>query len=324
MKEPTLPSQSGILLTYRYIVMYTTMSNLFSDFISRGDYMKRIALISFILLVAIVSSPLCHASEPLMVFCGAAFKQPMEQVAKAFSEKTEVKVMVTYGGVGTLLSQIILTKQGDLLIVPSEFIMQKARSKGVILPGSVQSLAYVAPAINVRKGNPKNIKSLGDLARPSIRVAIANPELVFIGMLAVEIVQRSSLSADEVKQLQKNIVTYPEDYNKLAATLMLGNADAIIGLHNLSEWYPQKVDTVKLKTGEVRRIGAGQVAILKNSRNIPQAEKFKKFIVSSEGQKIFARFNYFPTEQDAFRWIGAKKPVGGERPAPLDWKKNEY
>ena len=256
-----------------------------------------------------------------MVFCGAAFKQPMEEIAKAFSEKTAIKVTVTYGGVGTLLSQIMLTKQGDLLVVPSEYIMQQARSKGVIVPGSIESLAYVVPAINVQKGNPKNIKGLEDLARPSLRLAIANPELVFTGMLAVEIIQRS-LTADQIKQLKQNIVTYPEDFNKLATTLILGNVDVIMGLHNLNQWYPNKIDTVRLKTREIQRVGAGQVAILLNSKNIAHAEKFKSFIVSREGQKIFARFNYFPTPQEAFTWIGAKKPVGGERPAPVNWNKN--
>ncbi len=170
--------------------------------------MKRIRLISLLALISIFSWNFCCAKEPLMVFCGAAFKQPMEEAAKAFTEKTKIKVTVTYGGVGTLLSQIILTKQGDLFVVPSEYIMQQAKAKGIILQGSIESLAYVAPAINVRKGNPKNVKGLEDLARPSLKVAIANPELVFTGMLGVEIIRRS-LSADQITQLKKNIVTYP-------------------------------------------------------------------------------------------------------------------
>ncbi len=283
--------------------------------------MKRIRRISLLTLIAVFSSIFCYANEPLMVFCGAAFKQPMEEVTKVFTEKTKIKVTVTYGGVGTLLSQIILTKQGDLFVVPSEYIMQQAKAKGVILPGSIESLAYVAPAINVQRGNPKNVKGLEDLARPSLRVAIANPELVFTGMLAVEIIQRS-LSTDRITQLKKNIVTYPEDFNKLATTLILGNVDAIMGLHNLGQWHPQKVETIKLRANEVQRIGAGQVGILANSKNISDAEKFRNFIISSDGQKIFTRYNYFPTPQDAFTWIGAKKPVGGERPAQLDWGKN--
>lgn len=283
--------------------------------------MNRIWITSLLIFIAVLSWSFCHASEPLMVFCGAAFKQPMEEAAKAFTEKTKIKVTVTYGGVGTLLSQIILTRQGDLLIVPSEYIMQQAKAKGIIVPGSVESLAYVAPAINVQKGNPKNIKGLEDLARPSIRVAIANPELVFTGMLAVEIIQRS-LSTDQIMRLKKNIVTYPEDFNKLATTLILGNVDAIMGLHNLGQWYPQKVETIKLKASEVQRIGAGQVAILGNSKNIAEAEKFKNFIISRDGDKIFARYNYFATPEDAFKWIGAKKPVGREHPAQLNWGKN--
>jgi molybdate transport system substrate-binding protein len=283
--------------------------------------MKRVFVVFLVLLAAIISPILTCAGEPLLVFCGAAFKQPMEDIARTFSEKTKIKVTVTYGGVGTLLSQIILTKQGDLFVVPSEYIMLQAKAKGVIIPGTVESLAYVAPAINVQKGNPKNIKDLADLAKPSLKVAIANPELVFTGMLAVEIIQ-GSLDPGQIARLKKNIVTYPEDFNKLATTLILGNVDAIMGLHNLSQWYPNKVDTIRLKPDEVRRIGAGQVGVLKNSKNVGDAVELKNFMISGEGQKIFARYGYFPTSQDAFTWVGAKKPVGGEHPAPVTWGKN--
>lgn len=283
--------------------------------------MKRAVVILAILLAVAVFPLPCRASEPLLIFCGAAFKQPMEEITRAFTDKTRIKVTVTYGGVGTLLSQIILTRQGDVLIVPSEYIMQQAKAKGVIIPDTVESLAYVAPAINVRKGNPKNIKGLADLAKPSLKVAIANPELVFTGMLAVEIIQRS-LDARQIALLKENIVTYPEDFNKLATTLILGNADAIMGLHNLSQWYPDKIETIRLKPGEVQRIGAGQVAVLKNSKNVREALEFKNFTISGEGQRIFGRYHYFPTPRDAFTWVGAKKPVGGEHPAPLNWGKN--
>jgi molybdate transport system substrate-binding protein len=283
--------------------------------------MKRTGSIFLMAAITVFFSIVSYAGEPLMVFCGAAFKPPMEEVVKVFTEKTKIKVTVTYGGVGTLLSQIVLTKQGDLLVVPSEYIMLQANAKGVILPGSVESLAYVVPAINVQKGNPKNIKGLADLAKPSLKVAIANPELVFTGMLAVEIIRRS-LGPDQITQLKKNIVTYPEDFNKLATTLILGNVDVIMGLHNLGQWYPNRVDTIKLRPDEVRRIGAGQAAVLKNSKNVPEAVELKSFMVSGEGQKIFARYNYFPTPEDAFKWVGAKKPVGGERPAPVNWGKD--
>jgi molybdate transport system substrate-binding protein len=281
---------------------------------------SKYVVIGFIVLIILTSSVNVNAKEKLMVFCGAAFNQPMEEIIKVFTAKTDVEVNVTYGGVGTLLSQIILTKRGDVFVVPSSYTLEQAKSKGLLAPGSIASFAYVVPAINVQKGNPKGITNVKDLTRPSLRVAIANPEIVFTGMLAAELVDKS-LSPDERRLFRKNLVTYPEDFNKLATVLVLKNVDAIIGLHNLSQWYPDKVDTIKLRVDEIQRIGAGQASVLSHSKVIPLAEKFKTFMTSSESNAIFAKYHYFATPQDAFAWIGAIKPIGGERPA-TDWFKN--
>ena len=281
---------------------------------------SKYSVIGFIVLIILTLSVNVHAKEKLMVFCGAAFNRPMEEIIQAFTAKTEVEVNVTYGGVSTLLSQIMLTKRGDVFVVPSSYVTEQAKSKGLLAPVSIESFAYVVPAINVQKGNPKGITSLKDLSRPSLRVAIANPEIVFTGMLAAELVDKS-LTPDERRLFRKNLVTYPEDFNKLATVLVLGNVDAIIGLHNLGQWYPDKVDTIKLRVDEIQRIGAGQVSVLSHSKVIPLAEKFKNFMTSTGSNEIFAKYHYFATAQDAFTWIGATKPIGGERPAS-DWFKN--
>ena len=281
---------------------------------------SKYSVIGFIVLIILTLSVNVHAKEKLMVFCGAAFNRPMEEIIQAFTAKTEVEVNVTYGGVSTLLSQIMLTKRGDVFVVPSSYVTEQAKSKGLLAPVSIESFAYVVPAINVQKGNPKGITSLKDLSRPSLRVAIANPEIVFTGMLAAELVDKS-LTPDERRLFRKNLVTYPEDFNKLATVLVLGNVDAIIGLHNLGQWYPDKVDTIKLRVDEIQRIGAGQVSVLSHSKVIPLAEKFKNFMTSTASNEIFVKYHYFATAQDAFAWIGATKPIGGERPAS-DWFKN--
>lgn len=279
-------------------------------------------VIVFIVLTILTISVNVNAKEKLMVFCGAAFTQPMEEIVGAFAEKTKAEVNVIYGGVGTLLSQIMLTKRGDVLVVPSAYVMEQAKSKGLLATGLIETFAYVAPAINVQKGNPKGIKNLKDLTQPSIRVAVANPEIVFTGMLAAEIVEKA-FSPEERRLFKRNVVTYPEDFNKLAMLLIFRKVDAIIGLHYLSEWYPDKVDTIKLRLDEIQRIGAGQVGVLSHSKVIPLAEKFKNFMTSSESKKIFAKYHYFATPQEAFAWIGGKKPIGGEYPASTDWFKNE-
>jgi len=274
-------------------------------------------IILSVLLICLWTNGFC-ADKGLMILCGAGFKLPMEEAVASFTRQTGVEVNVTYGGAGTLLSQISLSKQGDVFIAPSPDFMEKARSRGHILQESIKGFGYVVPAINVQKGNPKAIRSLKDMARPGIKVALGNPETVFVGMLGVEIIEKG-LNPQERDALKKNIVTYAEDFNKLTSLLLLKQVDAVIGFSSMSGWYPDKVETVKLNSKEIHRIGVGQAAVLAYSKNKSAAEQFIGFLTSREGQTVFRKYHYFGTMEEANAWIGAKKPVGGEYRLPSEW-----
>jgi molybdate transport system substrate-binding protein len=139
----------------------------------------------------------CCAEERLLILCGASFKLPMEEIVESFTKQTGAELNVSYAGVGTLLSQITLSKRGDILIVPSPDIMKKAGNRGHVAQDSVRNMGYFVPSINVQKGNPKGIKCLKDMTRPGIRIALANPESVFVGMLGAEIVDKAFPDQEE-------------------------------------------------------------------------------------------------------------------------------
>lgn len=274
----------------------------------------------FFLPVFFIITHYAIGKEPLLVFCGAAFKRPMEDIVKLYRQKTGTEVNVIYGGVGTLFSQILLSKRGDVFVVPSPDIMERAKTKGVVVPESIKDIAFVAPCINTQKGNPKNIQGLKDLAKPGIKVGLANPEIVYIGAIAIEIIDKN-LSAEEKKAIKNNVVTYVEDFNKLATLIVLKQVDAIIGFHFLEGWYPDKVGTIQLKTSEVLRIGAGQAAVISYTGNRAETDKFILFLSSEEVKSIFRKNHYFGSPDEAFRWVGEKKPIGGEFTATEGWLK---
>jgi molybdate transport system substrate-binding protein len=265
------------------------------------------------------SATACLAADSeLMLFCGAAFKKPMEEIVEAFQKKESVRVNATYAGTGTLFGQLLLTRQGDVLVAPSPDVFEKAREKGIIIADTVKSFAYVVPCINVQKGNPKNIRELKDLLKPGIKVAIGNPEVVYVGMLSAEIAN-NVLNESERGLFKKNLVAFAEDFNKLATFLVLRQVDAVIGFHFLEAWYPEKIETVRLKAEEVQRIGSAMGAVISYTKNREQAREFVDFLSSSKAREVFRKYHYFNGPDDAFRWLGAKKPVGGNYVVPEGW-----
>ncbi|MDD5010312.1 MAG: extracellular solute-binding protein [Syntrophorhabdaceae bacterium] len=281
---------------------------------------KILSAVLFFFLSVFFMTDYAIGKEPLLIFCGAAFKRPMEDIVKLYQQETDTKVDVNYGGVGTLFSQILLSKRGDVFVVPSPDIMGRAKTKGVVIPDSIKDIAFVAPCINVQKGNPKNIQTLKDLTKPGIKVGLANPEIVYIGAIAVEIMEKN-LSTAEKKAIKENVVTYVEDFNKLATLIVLKQVDAIIGFHFLEGWYPDKVGTIKLKTSEISRIGAGQTAVVSYTGNRTEADKFILFLLSEDVKTIFRKYQYFGSTDEAFRWVGARKIIGGEFTAIEGWVK---
>lgn len=279
--------------------------------------MKTVSLF-FSLILFLFAAGRVETEEKLMVLCGAAFKFPVEEIAQLFQKSNNINIRVSYGAAPTILSQVELTRKGDVLIAPSEDITGIGKKKGLIMGNSVKNIAYLAPCINVQRGNPKNIRALKDLARDGVRIAISNPKFVYIGMLTAEIVDKN-LSGKERAAFKKNVVVQAEDFNKTATLLVLKYVDAIIGFHFLESWYPQNIGTVKLNIDEIHRIGSAQAGIISYSQFGNLAQKFLNYLNSSEAKTIFKKYGYFITEQEAFSWIGAKKPIGGDYTIPIDW-----
>ncbi len=275
-------------------------------------------LIKALLLGAWLSGAATFAADSLLVYAGAASKPPAEEVAKLYERKSGVKVELTIGGSGTVLSQMKLSKQGDIYFPGSSDYMEKAKRDGDVFADSEKVIVYLVPAINVVKGNPHGIRRLQDLLRPGLRIAIANPESVCVGAYAVEIIE-NAFTAAEKAAFRRNLVNYTESCEKTATAISLKMADAVLGWSVFQHWDPERIETVRLPAGQVLRIGYIPIAISKFTKNRSAAQKFIDFLAGPEGRKIFARHHYFATAEDAMSWLGASKPVGGEYGVPSVW-----
>jgi molybdate transport system substrate-binding protein len=261
-----------------------------------------------------------YSADALLVYAGAASKPPTEEAAKLYQQQTGVKVELVFGGSGSVLSQMRLSRQGDIYFPGSSDYMEKAKREGDVFRDSEKVIVYLVSAINVTKGNPQKIRTLKDLTRPGLRVAIANPETVCVGAYAVEIIEKE-FTASEKAAFQRNLVNYTESCEKTATAISLKMADAVIGWSVFEHWDPARIETVRLPAGQIPRIGYIPIAISRFTRNRKAAQRFIDFLAGPEGRKIFEQHKYFVTVRDAIAWLGASKPVGGEYVVPAGWVK---
>jgi molybdate transport system substrate-binding protein len=277
-------------------------------------------LVGTLVLGAWLGGAAALAAGKLLVYAGAASKPPTEEAARLYKQKTGVKIELVFGGSGYVLAQMKLAKQGDIYFPGSSDYMEKAKRNGDVFADSERIIVYLVSAINVAKCNPRGIRSLRDLTKPGLRIAIANPEIVCVGAYAVEIIEKE-FSAAQKAAFQHNLINYTESCEKTATAISLKMADAVIGWTVFEHWDPARIETVRLPAAQIPRIGYIPIAISKYTKNNEAAQRFIDFLTGPEGRKIFARHKYFATAEEAKAWLGASKPVGGEYIVPSGWIK---
>lgn len=224
--------------------------------------------------------------QPLFIYAGAAFRPPLEAMERAFERRYGIPVQFNFTGSNCLLAQIILTKQGDLFLPGEEFYVRQAKKRGYILKSEI--IGYFVPVIIVRKGNPKGIRSLRDLAKPGVKVGLGDPKACAVGEISEAILRKNNLTDKVYPNVVLRAMTAPE----LANALRLGGIDACINWDAIANypWVRPAVEVIPIPP-EQNVITANPLAILKTTKNREAAEKFLWFALT-EGQDILRKHGF--------------------------------
>jgi len=262
--------------------------------------LKRNKLIMFSILLIILALMMslgisCSpAQSELSVFAAAGAKLAIDEICQGFGEKCGARVEVSYGGGGEVLSQMTLSRSGDLYVAPEQRFMETASEKQAIDPETIKSVAYMIPVIAVVVDNPQNITNLADLARPGIKVAITRPETTLLGRYAPEIFSQAGLA----EAIGKNIVTQAARPDNLLTMLVMGQADAVIIWHFYQAQSPDLVENIYLLPEQLTGIGEMQVAVSSYSNDTKTAQQFIDFITSADGKAVFKNLGYFVDSEE--------------------------
>jgi molybdate transport system substrate-binding protein len=260
---------------------------------------KQIQSVSvFLLVLALILSSACSPTESELSVFAAGAKAAVDEICQKFEEQHGTRVEITYGGGGEVLSQMILSRSGDVYIAPEQRFMETAREKQAIDPETIKSVAYMIPVIAVQKGNPKNITTLADLARPGIRVAITRSETTLLGKYAPEIFRRAGLA----EAIEKNTVTQAARPDGLLTILVMGQVDAGIIWHFYQNQAPEQIEVVFLSPEQLTGVGEMQIAVSVYSEDRKLVRQFIDFVTSAEGKAIFQKQGYIVDTQEVKKY----------------------
>jgi molybdate transport system substrate-binding protein len=259
-----------------------------------------IFIIFMVLLAMITSSGISCSSSTgsLSVFAAAGTKPAFDEVGEKFTEKYGTAVELTYAGGGEVLNQMVLSQSGDVYAAPEQRFMESAVEKEAVDPATITSVAYMIPVIAVPKGNPMNIQTLDDLARPGVRVAVTRPETTLLGVYAPEIFEKAGLS----EAISQNIVTEAARPDNIVTMLIMGQVDAGIIWHFYQVQAPDDIEVIYLTPEQLTGIGEIQIAVSTYCRDKKAAQEFIDFIISAGGKEIFKKCGYLVDSEEVSQY----------------------
>jgi accessory colonization factor AcfC len=221
----------------------------------------------------------------LHVFSAGAVATPVKKCAEEFKAQFGTEFEFTVNKAEILMEEIAETKEGDLLTCGSEYILDHAQLKGLVIKETRRGLASRTSAILVQKGNPKNIKSMSDLTKQGIQVGVS------VSGCLTGVWDDLATKAGYAEQIRNNTVAYADGCGELMSFINTKKVDVILGWDAFKNLNKETMDKIDLpKDLQVHRTTA--IGVITFSKNKELAKKFIEFLVSEKGRKIYEEFGW--------------------------------
>lgn len=232
----------------------------------------------------------------LVVFAAASLTDAFGEIGRTFEESHPgVTVKFNFGGSQQLRTQIEQGMSADIFASADQKYMQELVDKGLMEQPrdfTANTLTIIVP-----KNNPAGIQSAADLANKG-KLVLAAPD-VPIGKYSRRALENLAAlyGPDFPKQVEKRVVSQETNVRQVVAKVALGEADAgIVYVTDISSSYRDKLATIPFPP-EANVRATYPIAVVKGSKQAGLARELVNLILSPEGQKILAKYGFFPVKE---------------------------
>jgi molybdate transport system substrate-binding protein len=218
------------------------------------------------------------------VFAASSLTASFTDIAAAFEQlNPKASVTLNFAGSSTLVTQIRNGAPADVFASADAANMDRL-SAAKLLEGAPSIFTKNRPMIVVPRGNPLRIKTLADLGRPEVFVALGAPG-VPVGDYARQILAKAGVEV-KPKTLEANVSAI---VNKAA----LREIDAGIVYVTDVAIDDYRVDGVAIPDDQ-NVIATYPIAALSNSTSKVTAAGFVAFVQTPAAQAILAKYKFLP------------------------------
>ncbi|HMO58990.1 MAG TPA: molybdate ABC transporter substrate-binding protein [Roseiflexaceae bacterium] len=271
-------------------------------------------LVGFVLLVSCGQSPgvpaevvplpsalpmVPVAEEPISgvvtVFAAASLADAFEELAVAFTARyPAATVSYNFAGSQQLAAQINEGAPADVFASANQAQMQVAIAGGRVQGGSEQTFVRNRLVVITPRDNPAGITSLPDLARPGLRLILADAA-VPVGRYSLDFLAHASSLPEYTTSYSAtvlaNVVSFEESVRAVLTKVVLGEADAGIVYTTDAALDADRLQQIEIPD-TLNTIASYPIALLVDSGQPRLARAFIDFVLADEGQRILGRYGF--------------------------------
>ncbi len=142
--------------------------------------------------------------KPLHIYSCCDVATPVKMSGKRFQKTCNAEIKFTIGLPNEIIPKIKNNHEGDIFTCGAAYIIDELEKSGLILRENRRVLGYRRSVILTQKDNPQKIKSLIDLTKKDVKIAVAT-----VGSLKGvwdEISSKTRLT----EKIQKNITLFAD------------------------------------------------------------------------------------------------------------------
>jgi molybdate transport system substrate-binding protein len=259
-----------------------------------------------VLLCAVVSALIitCGCTAPtqtaqgkqVTVFAAASLTDAFTEIGQSYhTNHSDTNVSFNFDGSQILQTQIENGAYVDVFASASNSQMNALKNEGYMNNSTVNIFAQNKLEVIIPNGNPANITTMSDLAKPGVKIVIGT-QSVPVGNYTLQVLAKMAndtpYGPEYRNRVIANVVSQEPNVNNIVTKVALGEADA--GFVYQSDVPLKQKDLVDkiIIPDRYNVVAQYPIGILKQSKDPVLAEDFINYVNSPAGQAVLQKYGF--------------------------------
>ncbi len=234
----------------------------------------------------------------LTVLAAASLTDAFKEIGAAFGKANPgVKVTFSFAGSQALRTQIEQGAKADVFASADAKNMDPLKTAN-LLGSAPQIFTRNVLTIILPKANPAGLKELKDLAKPGLKLILADAS-VPAGNYTLQILDKLSADpaygSDFKTKVLAQVVSKETDVKAVVSKVSLGEGDAGVVYSTDAQVASDKLSTITIPD-KYNVVATYPIATLKASANSALAQKFVDYVMGADGQAVLKKFGFAPLQ----------------------------